>query len=204
MTATTTLYTWTHEGMRLTDAISATASCMLDAAIGLFYSPQACRFGLYREGDFKDEHDEPLDLGLVFETRIFTEQSELRWWNDPERGFGQGKAAYLSESTQGPDGWASHPIAELLPEANHYLLWGEFWQPQLSLADGWSALAAGRIGTLRVPFAGLRNNQRLQLLTIEYFGLDHSTASQDHGNVVVIEERLVKLVATSKEGAFHE
>lgn len=204
MTVTTTLYTWSHEAARLTDAILATAACLGNRAIGLFYSPQACRFGLYREGVFKDEHDESLDFGLVFEARVFTEQGELRWWNDPEKGFGQGKAVYLSENARGPDGWAFHSIPELTPAANHYLLWGEFWQSRQLLADGWSALAAGRIGTLRVPFAGLRKNQRLQLLTIEYLGLDHGTAGQDHGNIVVIEERLANLVATPKEGACHE
>lgn len=196
MSDPTALYIWTKEQMALDDALRA-AEYLVGGApvVGLFYSPRWCRIGLYRDGAFKDENDAPLELTHVFEGRIFSERGELRWWNDPATGFGRGKAAYLSEINRSPEGWPHPPVGreDLFPCPNQYLLWGEGWKPKKrTLVAGWSCLATGRIGTLMVPFPDLPPKERLQLTTIEYLGLDPGEAGQ-HGNVVVIEERLLKL-----------
>jgi CRISPR-associated protein (TIGR03984 family) len=195
MNSTTTLYTWTKGAVTFTAAMQAVAQTLGGNLVGLFYSPQTCQFGLYCNGAFLDEAAKSLRLSYVYEARVFTEQGELRWWNDPATGFGQGQAAYLSEAQRPPDGWPDCPAVrhEVVRWPNHYLLWGEGWDTNTrTLAAGWSRLAAGRIGTLPVPFGGLQPKERLQLSTVEYFGQAPGLAGE-HGNVVVVEERLVKL-----------
>jgi CRISPR-associated protein (TIGR03984 family) len=55
------------------------------------------------------------------------------------------------------------------------------------MSDGWSELAAARIGALAVPIGGVGKNQRVQLRGVEY------VVGREHGNAVVLDERFLKL-----------
>jgi CRISPR-associated protein (TIGR03984 family) len=224
-TQTTTVYYWTHQELTLNDAIKAVISGpvssteagisvpppLLANAVGLFHAPRKCCFGLLRGGDFRDESDKPLDMTTVFEARVFAPEGELRWLNDPER-FGIGKAVYISETDGGPKNWL--PAEPMTVDAfeNAYLLWGEHWKPAREFKNGWSCLAAGRIGELPAPFPGansrapaLRAKERVRLRTREYFGPASAEAGA-HGNIVVVDERLLCLerYVQSEEEASNE
>ncbi len=72
-----------------------------------------------------------------------------------------------------------------------YLLWGKGVSPPPQ--EGWSRLAAARIGALDVPILGIqRNTQQVQLIAREYIGFCEGQAGE-YGNVAVLEERLIKL-----------
>jgi CRISPR-associated protein (TIGR03984 family) len=191
----TTLFTWTSAPQKpqtLTDALCAVGNIIGNGAIGIFYSPKVCCFGVYHGGSVLDNHGLELVLGDVFEARVFNEVGELRWWNDPQTP-GKGKAAYLSEIDKGPEGWTrSQAVSHRPDNDNTYLLWGEYLPPQSDeqpLNAGWSRLAAARTGAFSVPISGLGDKDRAQLCTVEYIG----SAGDKHGNMAVIEERLAAL-----------
>ncbi len=182
----TSLYSYRAEKMlTLSDAIAA-CNHVLEGAIALLYSPQACTLvQLASDSTLRNAGNNEVNLTNVFEARIFNEACELRWLNCVD---GSGDAALIAESEQTAAGFAAiHPKpCEAL--AQRYLLWGERAKNQPN-SEGWQRLAEARIGKIDIPLAqAFKQEQRIYLKTLEYLAV-----ADVYGNVAVIEERLVKL-----------
>lgn len=171
--------------------------------VALFYTPNTCQFGRWKEGNIFDAEDKAIALEQVFEIRLFAKTAELRWLRDPSTD-GLGNAVYLfdehSEALFNGEGWEKETLNNLTGQENHYLLWGKYWPSENeNLANGWGCLAASRIGELFVPVPDLnQKEQRVRLKTREYFGLPRNangslTLAGQHGNQVVVEERWLGL-----------
>jgi CRISPR-associated protein (TIGR03984 family) len=178
------LYSRTADDIRLSDAVTKCAKC-LEPAIGLFYSPTACEFAKIQDGNITDRTGTDLDLTHVFEARIFNQEFELRWLN---RDSGTGRAVLLSQND------INKYLTDDVPEIqaidiidSQYLLWGE-GTGNKQIDPGWSLISAARIGKLAVPIAGIDRNDRVKLRFREYLGV-----CDEHGNVAVVEERLLGL-----------
>jgi CRISPR-associated protein (TIGR03984 family) len=186
------LYTATNSAIGLVEALQSFEDRLVT---GILYAPGACTFLHWQGGQLSSPEPRTPMLTEVFEARVFDAQGELRWQRDPSGGS-QGRAVYLAESA--PGFWeALPPLADLERYSNRYLLWGEYWSIQKMSDDStWLCLATPRIGTLWTPpFEGSATAQRVSLETVEYLGRDAILAGAEHGNVVVVEERLVELAA---------
>jgi CRISPR-associated protein (TIGR03984 family) len=191
----TTLIVHHREHVSLSEVLSALVKIAAgDAAIALLYSPHSCEFATLVSGELRGSDGRPVDLLPVFEARVFRQDVELRWLNDP--GHAQRhRAVILAEQDRSAslgESWnkRSIPITSTLDQT--YLLWGEgaAYRDRKSrpLAQGWSLLGTPRIGGLAVPVPGVtRPDQRVLLKTIEYL------VEADYGNVVVQDERLYTL-----------
>lgn len=111
------------------------------------------------------------DLTGVFELRAFTPNHELRWRN---HSGGTGPAVVVSDQ----------PGAS--PRSARRLLWGV----STGWRDGWVTLGEARIGSLMVPLdTEVACGDHVAVELVEY------TYEDGHGNVSVVDERLVRLVA---------
>jgi len=196
------VYRWVAEPKGLREAVRELASALassnasLEGACGLLAAPE--RFVLVRAGatgdlSLSDGGAAPLDH--VFEARVFQPEAELRWLRTPDGG----RAAVIAEPMLELLGtW--RPLAPLDADRlqRRYLLWGEAVEDRRAISPGWSRLASARIGRLEVPVAGALRG-RVALESVEYL------VERDHGNDVVDEERLVRLVvmeAAAEGGGF--
>jgi len=159
----------------------------LPTAIALLYTPKNCQFATFTEGRLcvATEEISRDQLAQIFEARIFNQDYELRWLNQRQ---GQGKSVLLwdkeeLEATK-QNLKKQTPIIRTLDQT--YALWGE--GTGISPSEGWSRLAAARIGKLDVPIKQLSAKQRVYLKTREYLKQD-----ERYGNVSVAEERLLSL-----------
>jgi CRISPR-associated protein (TIGR03984 family) len=187
------LFVHQRERIGLAEAITAFARIRQEGdVVALLYSPRSCKFALLSSGSLHGSDAGEIDLRSVFEARVFGTKAELRWLNDAS-GEGQHRAVVLAEEdcsqSLGED-WSKTEIAdnETLPQT--YLLWGEGTGKGTGepMREGWSKLGAARIGALPVPLANVEKNQRVRLVTREYL-----KAEEQHGNVLVHDERLCKL-----------
>jgi len=182
------LYTYTQRMLSLKDALEAFAVVVgPKRATAILYSPRRCDLASLADGSLFGPDDKPMDIATVFEARVFNESAELRWLNDPSPEK-RHRAVILAESDHSeklPD-WTptdSPPVIETLPQT--YLLWGE--GTGRPMTGGWSELATARIGALAVPVGNVSKNQRISLHSLEY------VVEAEHGNVVIFDERLLKL-----------
>ncbi len=194
------LYHYTHPAVPLVDTLTLPPG----DAVGLFYGPRWCRLGQLRSGAVEFADGASLDPALIFEARLFNATGELRWLRDP-LGQGEGPAVYLTETRsdrfKADQGWEKHPKDNEQAEAwlqitvqdQAYLLWGKRWQPKGSLPEGWSLLATARIGELPIPLKLSDKGKGAKLKVREYLGPVPDPVARCHGNIVVIEERLVGL-----------
>lgn len=203
-TSPATLHTFRREASSLSDAVAEIGDALGTNPVGLCYSPRRCFLVLCRQGRLEthDGVETKTALEDVFEARVFGDDGELRWWNDPSQAKGLGRAVFLTErDSQSPTGWEkSKPIPGLTVFRNQYLLWGQGWvydpssdsrtSADLRLPPDWSWLATGRIGRLAVPYAHLPDQAYLTLQTREYFRVDDDDA---HGNSYVVDERWLGL-----------
>lgn len=190
----TGLYTWTRADLMLAEAL---ASMGIEPAVALVYTPSACRFAIPGPAGLQDVDGRQVALDQVFEVRCFAAGGELRWLRDAD-GAGAGRAVYVSEVADGPEGWAMRRIDGLIGETNHYLLWGQVLAERADGTrppDGWVVLASARIGELPVPYSGqIAPGQGLRLAATEYLGpAAGTTGVERHGNWVVRAERLCGL-----------
>ena len=168
-------------------------------SVVLLYSRHQCRFAVCdASGRLSDEFGHFLEMDDYFEARAFTETAELRWLKNPRDAQGRGAVAVLSERVVA--GFAKENVEEfpLYQDGHHglidqtYLLWGEGISPE-ALTPGWDAgwgcLAAARIGRLPVPIP-CAAGERIHLKVREYLG---RSDGDTHGNISVIEERLIGL-----------
>jgi CRISPR-associated protein (TIGR03984 family) len=182
------------EGVKLADALAAFTATIPAGerhAVALLYAPAWCRFAVLRkDGSLAwSSKGQPADLASVFEARVFHAEAELRWWNDPS-ALGKHRLAVLADvPLDGTLKTGPQPIFGVL-EGETYLLWGEGLPSdprEPDDGDGWSRLGTARIGTLDVPLPGIDHKKRARLVSKEYL------VERDHGNVVVLDERLVRL-----------
>jgi len=183
----------------LEDAIAKCKEHLHNNAIALLYSPTACQLARLVEGKLTGADGEKIILKPVFEARIFNQTSELRWLNVLN---GNGHAVLISESDISGifDTACDLPYFETLPQ--QYILWGQGMttKDEKKISDGWSRLGAARIGAMDIPIAGINDNkQRVILKAIEYLQEIDANDVNSHGNVAVVEERLVKLTSFPKE-----
>jgi len=188
----TTLVIFTAEGLVLDAALKAFQPLKNESAIGILYDPMSCKLARLNEAARLCGSDgDSVDLSRVFDARIFQDSMELRWHKDPSSKRSH-RAVILAEteidlSPRLDDRWKRHkiepPVIDTLEQT--YLLWGEGTRNRL--ADGWSELATPRIGAMPVPIPGVKPNARVVLRTREYL------AEYDHGNVAVLDERLMRL-----------
>lgn len=183
------LFVYTRQGLSLADALSGFARVVgKNGATAILYTPQRCELATFAEKALRASDGQPVDIGTVFEARVFSETTELRWLNDPSTEQCH-RAVILTEQyrTGMLEGWEPEndrpSVIETLPQT--YLLWGEGTDRPVS--NGWSELATARIGGLRVPLGNVGRNQRVLLHSVEYI------FEAEHGNAVVYDERLVKL-----------
>lgn len=187
------LYSYRSEGITLQEAIQNCPE-LFTKGIALLYSPEYCKLAKIQVIEDKinltNVSNESINLEYtsshIFEARIFNPTCELRWLNTSN---GKGQAVLISEDSENiPNFFNKMPEQAFLKILNQqYLLWGEIGKTQP--IPGWRRLATSRIGSLDIPFdKPTSQNQRVYLKTIEYIN-----TIDCHGNVAVIEERLVEL-----------
>lgn len=179
------------ENISLEEALKQCAN-FLEDSVALVYAPSFCKFAKFENGGLSLVDDR--SLSTVFEARVFNKNVELRWLNVSN---GLGRAVLISdiELTRVFDDDADVSLIEILDTIpQQYLLWGKGLDNKRSpsLPQGWSRLAAARIGALDVPIAGIHPKQQVQLIAKEYIGLCEGEAGE-YGNVAVLEERLIEL-----------
>ena len=156
-------------------------------AVALLYTPEKCLFARLVGVELLGPDNQPIPLNSVYEARVFSPQAELRWLNGPD---GKHRAAILSESEIPiDDGRRLESIVTVddIEDDNQYLLWGKSTGPAPG-RPGWSLLNTPRIGDLMIPLADVKPGRRVILKAREYLA-----AEEEHGNVSVVEERLMKL-----------
>jgi CRISPR-associated protein (TIGR03984 family) len=190
-----TLHSRTTEKIELSDALNHCSAYFDNNAIGILYSPIACQFGRFHNGQIVDEAGVEISLRSVFEARIFNLKGELRWLN---HSGGVGKAVLLSQGDiQNYFEQSLESIEAIDIIDSQYLLWGEGTGKSPS-DENWSYLSAARIGKIAVPIQGISGQQKVGLRFREYLGIWTTEKPEDnHGNVVVLEERLLGLIENS-------
>lgn len=165
--------------------------------VALLYTPDSCVLGRLDGNNMLGWDGQPIALAPVFEARVFCLGAELRWLH--VQG-GKGQSVFLSESDEGPNGWAQlNSVNAITTGVNRYLVWGETLKSNgqnsggVPKSKGWSLLGDARIGKLMVPVADVADNERVYLESREYFGCAPDEPGA-HGNIVVLEERLMQLL----------
>lgn len=163
-------------------------------ALALLYATNRCFLARLKNGNLLDQDDSLVSTAAVYEARMFSDNTELRWLN---RDGGSGDAALLTETQPAlNDSWKNR--ADLNQDVvsagtikHSYLLWGESVLPP---RNGWIKMATPRIGGYYSPFAMDVSHEyeptklRLQLNAIEYLSQE-----PEHGNVFVAEERWLNI-----------
>lgn len=181
------LFIHSRERVSLPEALAEFAKAGGEV-IALLYSPRSCDFATMSEGRLEGSDGQRVDLWAVYEARVFSENAELRWLNDPTHEKRHRAVILTEQNRPAVEGWKAEPVSVIVKHVQTYLLWGEGTEAKSPLADGWSLLATPRVGGLVVPVGGVRNNrQRVLLHSLEYL------TESDYGNVVVADERLCRL-----------
>lgn len=183
-TGPATLYAYRVENATLHGAMARYGKLLGSDALGLLYSPDRCIFARLAAGKICDRGGHPVPLDRVFEARLFNAAAELRWLQEPG---GAGTAVLLTEVqnlvlNENP----TETLSALDRIPQNYVLWGE---GLAALGSGWCRLAEARIGGFDVP-VNCTPKQRARLLAREYVC---DVPGDDHGNVAVLEERLLGL-----------
>lgn len=184
------------DNIELKEAVAHCGELLFQSpVIALLYTPDWCGFAqLERVGNQINWSESKSVLDSVFEARVFSEHAELRWL---KQWPNNGRAALISEEDISQ---YFNQEAGTFVEVDHlpqnYLLWGEGAAAASGeLPANWSRLAMARIGTLDVPYPSeasgsvvSKTGERVRLVAREYLN-----EIDDHGNVCVVEERLLKL-----------
>lgn len=194
------LYRLSAAGLSLRNALS-TFLCIAGAEGGFALCAAPDRYVVARvdgDGELRDHTATAVDLQAVYEARVVCPSIELRWLNDRSGG----RAALISERDLGPDKdttWTVLDATEARARAAvRYVVWGTPDGPgdedHTPAAGGWCRLMAARIGELYVPVpVGAGTGQRVALEAIEY------VARGPHGNRYVLDERLTRFAAITRE-----
>jgi CRISPR-associated protein (TIGR03984 family) len=192
------LYRWVFEQVP-PERCLAYAAGPLEGLVrfGYSYTSATCRFFELIDGKPHERGGATsIDLSRVFELRMFSNHFDITW----SREGGTGRLVIVTDDgavteALGQDVCDYHRLPFAIPtiEAvtqleNQYLLWGECFE---QTEDGWSCLAAPRVGTLWVPIP-LTKGGRGVLLAREYF------KRAAYGNVVFCGERLLGIGEAAK------
>jgi CRISPR-associated protein (TIGR03984 family) len=177
-----TLYGRSAKDLTLSEALQQSAT-LFTQTIALLYSPALCQFATFSEGNLYDEDLEIIDLTTVYEARVFSEKGELRWLNNSD---GVGRAVLLSEEPLSDHFSLEVDLENLHSIDQTYLLWGK--GISTNTQTGWSQIGKSRVGTISIPFKGVRSGMYVCLNAREYL-----QEVDQHGNVSVVEERLIGL-----------
>lgn len=176
-------------------------------ALALVYSPRCCAFCRMRsDGELTGPPKHATANGSyhrdvlaeAYEIRLFTPDWELRWLR--QGTVGQAALLWEADTAKGPApvalDWPVDPAPIELQDGpeQRYLLWG---QADVTLSrDGWTALTNARIGTLWAPLHPDMDvdKGRVMLRAREYL------VRKDHGNVAVIDQRLLGLIHLHRAG----
>ncbi|MGW4031658.1 type III-D CRISPR-associated protein Csx19 [Streptomyces sp. NPDC004838] len=193
-TAAVRLHSLAAEPVGFQDAL---AHARLAGAVALLSTPQAFVIATVHDDHRCSTADTPAGIPLddVFEARVFTPHTELRWM---ATGTGSGRAVILTEDDSplptGPFTEEITPLTAIDTIESRYLLWGRPLADDRA-PDGWTTLHTPRIGVLHIPTpAGappLSASDRMQLVAREYV-----CAEPRHGNAYIAEERLLRLDVT--------
>jgi CRISPR-associated protein (TIGR03984 family) len=131
-----------------------------------------------------DKGVRPLDAALLataYEVRAFGLKAELRW----TRNGHSGKTIILSEDGAG----TRYSCIARLPRK--YLLWRDAESDRAEALEGWSAVAASRIGKVLVPSTPGAGRLCLQAYEYVQAGL--------HGNAFVLAERYAGFIRVTPD-----
>jgi len=175
--------------------------------VALLYSTSSCVFARLDDSGLCDSKGHQINWHEIFEARVFSREAQLRWLHQTS---GKGRAVLLSQAelpSACRDGLPEDISFAALKTVNQtYLLWGE--GTTIRPENGWSVLTAARIGRLEVPLGGVGARARIHLHALEYLaevdakgevvGASSEAATEEekvlrHGNVAVVEERLLYL-----------
>ena len=195
------LQTRAADNLSFADAL-AQCRAVLPDAVALLYAPHFCAFAQLQSNGTLTAAQGVLEiefLATVFEARLFTPQVELRWWH--QQG-GTGRTVLLTDdqANLALDNYLSSPDQQSLVGTieQTYLLWGKGVAKPAELPASWSRLTTARIGRLHIPAPNVTCGY-VHLKVREYLA-----ETDQHGNVAVVEERLLELVPatlpTAKKG----
>ena len=173
-----TLHSAAANGVTLSWALRHAAP---SGGIALLTSPRRYHVALLDDMGEVISRKGEIQLDDVFEARVFSPASELRWLHASD---GQGRAVVLTEdATALPDELSERPdpLNAVDTNASGYLLWG---RAAAVAGDGWTTFATERIGTLDIPADITTGHARVTIR--EYVAVDPM-----HGNAYIAEERLL-------------
>lgn len=193
------LYSRTGAGWELGKVLDKVKKKALNAsdtpAIGLFYTPRVCCFARLSQQGLEGPPAPPLGTNGTFaqtvaaeayEARLFHPDWEVRWLREGRTG----RVAVLWDRVDAAPPDLGDPGSENRKDirdslGQQYLLWGR----PVEEKGGWTKLTNARIGTLWAPIAKAvpSDKARAVLRSREYL------QTLAHGNVCVVEERLVGL-----------
>lgn len=179
------------QDISLQDAIAACQDHFQDSAIALLYSPTACQFAKLAGSSLQGATGEDIKTDQIFEARIFNATSELRWLNISS---GKGDAVLISQDDISGIFKDECNLKYFESLSQQYVLWGEGMSSSPQSSEGWSRLGAARIGAMDVPIADISTNEQRAILKV----IEYLQEVDDHGNVAVVEERLVCLKGFTK------
>lgn len=184
---TTKLNTYSQKGKSFSESLEIFASIAGQSrSVAILYSPKSCQIATFKEGNLQDDFGNTVSLEPVFEGRVFNMISELRWLKDPSNSQNH-RTTILTEQNFSNELEKFDCLSTFVVDTidQKYLVWGEGTGKKT--IDGWSELATARIGSLLIPLNDVGNNKRVSLNSREYL------IEEDHGNVIVFDERLIKL-----------
>jgi len=210
MSEPTTLITFSRSGLSLADSLELTKSVFGCGVVIGFLSTPTEFMVVKLEGGLLTGPNGTVDLGPVFEARVFSNKAELRWLAETD-GVGKavvllegrkgqehapdlaetdgvGKAVVLAETelpTLASEGWKRESYV-VTKQSCEYILWG---RGTGKFTNGWGGVSAARIGTIPLPLK-VEENKCAILKTIVYFCKE---LPDTDGNCVVLDERLVGL-----------
>jgi CRISPR-associated protein (TIGR03984 family) len=144
--------------------------------VGFLYSPVDAPWFRVDDGAPVGGDGERVDLTGVFELRAFDGTRELRWWNVSGSEGNQ----FVLDHDALPTGWRPGGTYERI-------LWGAV----RTGGPEWTELFAARIGPLHLPVGGSPAVHSTIRLGVQEYLVD-----DEHGNVSVVDERLVGLTVS--------
>jgi CRISPR-associated protein (TIGR03984 family) len=170
------------------------ASCGSET-VAFLYSPGQFLVARYTDSGFESPKGEISSekLNSVYSARLFNENAELRWQQRPGR---TSEAVAVGESKLDLDknnGWEKkeeeRQIVDIVDQ--RFICWGKYKAD--ASGSGWGRLIEDRIEPIAVYVKG-NNDDRIQLEWKEYLA-----EADGYGNVVAVDERLVKLLPYKRQ-----
>ena len=177
--AASQLFRWVAESAHLSGVLAD--GNIPDDCAAIVSSPSECFFAKLINGQLTDSSGRHVEIAQVYEAIFFHSDWEISW---KSAGGASGTAVMLSERAHNLNTFWGIPF--LLPVRiieDPLILWGERWNDE-SLAGGWGAIAASRVGRIDLPFSRLTKDQRLAIMRRCYF------KSGPDGNLVLVATRL--------------